>query len=79
MEYIIDYQNGNTEEYEGNLEGALKYAEDGMGFTQESVYVKRADGTERYVSRWYGVPAGEDDAVLIDYTDFGFYADWEVL
>lgn len=72
--YKIDYQNGMELQFEGTLEEALKEAEETAGYTQENIVVTSDE--ERYISHWYGVPAEEDDEVIVDFGSFGFYGAW---
>ena len=77
MKYFIDYHTGVTEEVEGALEDAFAAAEDAMAYTQESVTIENENGNEKYISRWYGVVPEEDDEVLMQFGDYGFYTVWE--
>lgn len=73
--YIVDFGTGVTEECE-TLEEAKKYAEDNCSYTQQSIKIIQG-GEEVAVSRWYGVPAGEEDEGIAYFSDFGFYGEWE--
>lgn len=84
MGYRINYQTGA-----GNvllewtecddLEEVMEMAEDGVCFTQESVKIEKYDGDE-YVTvaklPWYGCAAGDEDEVVIDYGEYGYYGPW---
>lgn len=72
---IIDYGTGITEEAE-TLEEAKRIAEKGMAYTQESVRIME-DGRQIAVSYWVGIkPTEEDDNVLQQFGDYGYYTDW---
>nr|DAW81127.1 MAG TPA: hypothetical protein [Caudoviricetes sp.] len=79
MKYFIDYHTGVTEEIEGTLEDAFAAAEEGMAYTQENVTIESENSTEKYISHWYGVVPEEDDMVLMQFGDYGFYCAWEEL
>lgn len=78
--YLIDYRTGaGNKEIEGTLEEAMKIAEEGLAYTQESVYIMEDVGLQwEEVARlpWWGVAAEEDDIVTADFGDFGFYGEW---
>ncbi|WP_431818839.1 hypothetical protein [Bacillus pumilus] len=76
--YILDFNNGMTEEIEVvDLDAVKEAAENEMAYTQESVYIKDPEGRVLLVSRWNGVEAEDDDEVLCEFGTFGFYSNWE--
>lgn len=77
-QFLIDYQTGITENFEGSLEGAQRTAEEGMSYTQQDVLIIE-DNDRRYKSNWQGVEAGEDDEVLASFGSNGFYTPWRRL
>lgn len=76
MAYVINYQTGVTEEINGSLEKAKQSAVDGMEYTGESVLIQ-LNGETVTAARWYGTEPTEDDSVLIQYGDYGFYQTWD--
>ena len=76
--YILDFNNGMTEEIEVvDLDAAKEAAESAMAYTQESVYIKDPAGGVLLVSRWNGVQADVMDDVLFEFGSAGFYSTWE--
>jgi hypothetical protein len=73
---IIDYGTGITEEA-NDLEEAKKIAEKGMTYTQESVRIME-DGRQIAVSYWVGIKPTEEeeDNVLQQFGDYGYYTNW---
>lgn len=89
MKYFVDYGTGaGNFEFEGTLEEAKKKAEEGICYTQSNVTIYDAEMMSKAftsedvdraavaVLRWVGVPATEDDDVVADYGNFGFYSGW---
>lgn len=75
--YVIDYNNGVTKvEKVENLEEAKKIAEDGMSLTQRNVTIFDADEMVAE-SIWWAVNFGDDDDVLCNFGDYGFYGVWQ--
>lgn len=74
--YTINYQTGITEEVQGTLEKAKQAAIDGMEYTQENVLIQ-LEGETVTTSRWYGTEPEDDDSVLVQYADYGFYQTWD--
>lgn len=78
--YYINYGTGaGNEEVEGTLEEAMKIAEQGLTYTQESVGIENEDGETIAVLPWWGVEPGEDDIVTCQFGSFGFYGEWNVM
>ena len=78
--YYINYGTGaGNEEVEGTLEEAMKIAEKGLTYTQESVGIENEDGETIAVLPWWGVEPGEDDIVTCQFGSFGFYGEWNVM
>lgn len=77
MTYYVNYGTGaGNEEVEGTLEDAMRVAEDGLSYTQESVKIEDEDGEEVAILPWYGTAPEEDDMVTCQFGDFGFYGEW---
>lgn len=77
MKYYVNYGTGAGNEYvEGTLEEAMKVAEDGLAYTQQSVSIEDEDGKAVAQLPWYGVAPEEDDVVTCQFGDFGFYGEW---
>lgn len=74
--YKIDYGTGVVQTVEGDLEAAKKAAVEGMSYTQENVKIFDEDDNLVAISRWYGVQPEEDDEVLADFGEYGFYGEW---
>lgn len=77
MKFIINYQTGVTEEIEGDLQAAKEAAVAGFSYTEENVSIQTEEGETVATSRWYGVEPEEDDSVLVQYADYGFYQTWD--
>lgn len=70
-----------------DLDDAIKYANNQACYIQEDIviYNSKEETCENEVMRrrWYGVPFDSDlyedggDADIIDFGDFGYYAEWE--
>lgn len=74
--FTINYHTGVIEEVEvEDLQEAKRIAEEGMAYTQENVTIEQ-DGEVITTSYWFPVPASDDDDVLKDFGDFGFYQVW---
>lgn len=76
--YIINYNNGFTEEFEGTLDQAKVAAQEGMSYTQASVTIEQ-DGQVVATSQWYGVQPTEEDFDnnnVLEEIGNGFYSDW---
>lgn len=65
-------------EVEG-LDEAKQIAEEKMAYTQQPVTIEDLDGNIVAISRWWGYAPGEDeeDLVLTQFGDYGFYSNWE--
>lgn len=77
MKYYVNYGTGaGNEDVEGTLEDAMKIAEEGLAYTQQSVSIEDEEG--KVVARlpWYGVAPEENDVVTCQFGDFGFYGEW---
>lgn len=74
--FTIKYGSGVIEHVDGSLEEAKAEAVEGMAYTQQNVRILDDNGAEVLVSNWYGVEPGEDDAVLMQFGSYGFYAEW---
>lgn len=76
--YRIDYGTGVTHDYDA-MDEALEFTD--FTYTGESVKIYSLD-TEgevielEAISKWYGVPAEEDDEVIADFHKYGFYDIW---
>lgn len=77
MKYYVDFGTGAGNEWvEGMLEDAKRVAEKGTAYTQMDVKIEDENGAEVARLPWWGVSAGEDDIVVVDYGAFGFYGEW---
>lgn len=75
--YVINYHTGVTNVVEvDSLQEAKEIAQDGMTYTQENVTIETEDGEVITKSRWYGAAPDEDDQVLMQFGDYGFYQIW---
>lgn len=79
--YYVDYgtEAGNFV-VEGSLKEAMKRADEGIAYTQNSVVIKDCDTHEDVAMRqWYGVPPDkntENSEFIIGFGNFGYYDDW---
>lgn len=74
--FTINYGTGVVEVVEvETLEEAQTIAVDSMSYTQESVKIEQ-NGEVVATSTWYGVAADEENEVLADFGEYGFYAEW---
>ena len=73
----IEYHTGaGNREFYGELEFALKAADDGICYTQQPVTVSNSNVT--YQRDWWGIAYdGESESSPICFGDFGYYSDWE--
>lgn len=85
-EYYIMYGTGAGDEvFNGSLEDAMKIAEEGTSYTQNSVAICVKDENEESgyktvaILPWYGVEPSEDDEVVVQFGDLGYYGAWEVI
>lgn len=75
--YVIDYNTGVRNDFEGTLEEAKDAAEHGMAYTQEHVDILE-DGVLVSRARWYGYAPDEDEEdVLMRFGEHGFYVNWD--
>ena len=73
---VIDYGLGNTEEVTViDAEKAKEVAQDGMSYTQRSVWIRDTNGNDVAVSHWYGTAPSDEDGVLCEIGG-GYYTDW---
>ena len=80
--YLIDGNTGVTETFYGTLEEAKEWADDSIGYTQRNVDIY--DEKEHCVAtrEWIGISFDPDDyeegedADVIQFGDFGYYAPW---
>lgn len=86
MEYHIMYGTGTGDEvFNGSLEDAMKIAEEGTSYTQNSVAICVKDENEESgyktiaILPWWGVAPSENDEVVIQFGDYGYYGKWEVI
>lgn len=76
--FVINYHTGVKNEVTANdLEDVKQIALEGISYTQENVSIEDSEGNVLTVARWYGVVPEEDDQVLVQIGDFGFYQLWE--
>ena len=73
--YYVDFGTGAGNKGFDSLKEAMEYAEENCSYTQESIKILE-DGEQRAVLPWYGVKAEEDDEVIVNFGDFGFYGSW---
>ena len=74
--YTVDFGTGVKREEIETLDEAEKIAEEGMSYTQESVKIWY-DNKPVAVSYWIGKkPTEEDDNVLLQIGDYGYYTNW---
>lgn len=77
MKYYVNYGTGaGNEEINGTLEEAMKVAEEGLSYTQQTVCIQNECGEDVARLPWYGVRPEEDDVVTAQFGDFGFYGEW---
>lgn len=80
MKYMINWNwMMECEEFEGSLDDAKKYADNGICYNQQDCTITSADGEHLSIRRWNGVKYDEesdycDNPILFD--DFGYYSDW---
>ena len=79
---IINFNNGFTIDVEvEDLNEAKEIAEEQMSYTQQNVTIQNEDRQLLAVSRWYGYEATEeekeDNLVLVEFGNSGFYGIWE--
>lgn len=77
MKYYVNYGTGAGNEWvDGTLNEAMKVAEDGLSYTQQSVSIVDEGGNVVANLPWWGVAPGEDDFVTCRFGDYGFYGEW---
>jgi len=68
MKYYVNYGTGaGNEEIEGTLEDAMRVAEEGLTYTQQSVRIEGEDGEVIANLPWYGVAPDKDDVVTCQF------------
>lgn len=82
--YYVDYSTGAGDfVVKGSLKEAMKHADEGIAYTQKSVFIKDYDTHENVAMRqWYAVPPGsnvENSKNIIEFGNFGYYGDWKML
>ena len=88
MRYIVDFGTGVGNSSADSLDDAKVIAERDATYTQSSIYIidrnklpddyDSDDYDKATVSQlpWCGVQPEEDDEVLVDFGDYGFYGEW---
>ena len=75
--FIIDYSNGITEKIEADsLNEVKKMAVAGMSYTCQPVIIRDNNGHEITRSEWFGVDGNDNDHVLIQFGNSGYYQVW---
>ncbi|MED1107665.1 hypothetical protein [Bacillus paramycoides] len=75
--YIVNYHTGVREEVEVNdLNKAKEIAKEGIAYTQEKITIEKLDGAVITTSYWYGVTPQDDDEILEQIGNYGFYQMW---
>lgn len=60
-----------------SLEEGKKEAYEMIAYSKENIYLLDEDGEVIAYSKWYGVKPSENDEVLYQFGDFGFYTNWK--
>ena len=77
MKYNVRYNTGAGDELGiETLDEAKRIADEGAAYTQCDIVIEDEDGEEITRRIWYGVKPDEDEENIINFGDFGFYADW---
>jgi len=78
--YRINYHTGAGDETtDGDLEEAMRIADEGIRYTQQSVTIEDERGHEVARRNWCGTTDGiEEEDDFISYGDFGYYGGWIV-
>ncbi|MEG1718623.1 MAG: hypothetical protein RR333_08325 [Bacteroidales bacterium] len=74
--YYVDYNTGAGNEKVDTLEEAKKIAEEDCAYTQKSVNIIY-NGEIIATLPWVPTQPSEDDIVIANFGDFGYYGDWE--
>lgn len=76
--FVINYHTGVKNEVTANdLEDVKQIALEGIAYTQENVSIEDTEGNVLTVARWYSVEPEEDDQILTQIGNYGFYQLWE--
>ncbi|PGK15231.1 hypothetical protein CN895_07740 [Bacillus cereus] len=76
--FIINYHTGVKEEINvHNLDEAKKIAKEGISYTQKNVSIETIDGEIITSTSWFGVTPEDDDEILEQIGDYGFYQMWD--
>lgn len=75
--YFIDYNTGAGNDEADTLEEAMKMVEEDVTYTGQDVSIYR-NGTLVANLPWWGVSAGDDDVVTVDFGSFGYYGEWVI-
>lgn len=77
MKWFINYHTGAGDvTFDGTEEQAKAKADEGISYTQQDVTIESDEG--RYIRRWYGSTASDEDEIndIIKFGDSGFYDEW---
>lgn len=79
--FHINYNNGMKNDLYAlsfdQLEWVEDFAEEFMSYTGHDVVIYDHMGKEVSRSEWYGVKPEEDDEVLMQFDDYGYYTNWK--
>lgn len=82
MKYMINWNYlMESEEFEGTLNEAKAYADDGITYNQQNCEIREEDDeTIVAVRKWFDVEYHGDDNDYcenpIEFGDYGYYSDW---
>ncbi|MFA5559213.1 MAG: hypothetical protein WDA59_07160 [Methanofastidiosum sp.] len=81
--YLVNFGTGAGNEYADTIEEAKRIAVEQASYTQASIKIELVNEDDEeeneVIARlpWWGVQPGEDDEVIVDFGEFGFYGEWE--
>jgi hypothetical protein len=78
MTYKVNFQTGarNKSGFR-KIETAKCYAEEYCCYTQQNIIIENEYGKEVAYLPWYGTVPDQDDIVIAQFGNFGFYGEWQ--
>ena len=74
--FIINYGTMVEDVEVEDLQEAKEIAINGMGYTGQAVVIEDEEGSEVTRSEWFGVDGSDEDNVLVQFGNTGYYQIW---
>lgn len=75
--YYVNFGTGVGNKEVKTIQEGIDYVEKNLSYTQKRIEIRRLEDDEVVIYLpWWGVKAEEDDIVICDFGNYGFYGDW---